>query len=320
MKRLLQMAILAMATMAAPAFAGGFDLPQVGYPENNAYSPDKAELGKRLFFDPRLSGSNIISCATCHNPALGWADGLPKGIGHNGTKLGRNVPTVINTAFYSTQFWDGRAPSLEEQAKGPIASEAEMHQNPDELVAELKAIPGYVRHFERVFGDEGITYDTIARAIATYEREIVSADSRFDRFQHGERAALDESARRGWELFKGKARCTSCHNGPNFSDNRFHNIGVDDGDEGRFAVTGKKRDKFAFKTPTLRDVTRTAPYLHNGQEATLMDVMKFYNRGGDKKPNALQELHLTDAEMADLVSFMYALESPFRAVTIPDLP
>jgi cytochrome c peroxidase len=321
MKRTLQAGVMVLAVaLCGPAWAAGFDLPPVAYPADNAYTPQKAELGKLLFFDPRLSGSNAISCATCHNPALGWADGMARGIGHMGSKLGRNSPSVINTAFYTTQFWDGRAPSLEEQAKGPIQSDVEMHQDAAELVAELKAIPGYARRFEQVFPGEGVTPDNVAKAIATYEREIVSGNSRFDRFQHGESAALDEASRRGWELFKGKARCTSCHNGPNFSDNRFHNLGVDDGDKGRAAVTGKARDEGAFKTPTLRDVTRTAPYMHNGQEATLMDVMRYYNKGGARQPNALQALGLSDADLADLVAFMYALESPFRAVTLPDLP
>ncbi|MBI5136496.1 MAG: cytochrome-c peroxidase [Nitrospirae bacterium] len=321
MKRTLQAgAWVLVAALSGPAWAGGFDLPQVAYPADNAYTPDKAELGKLLFFDPRLSGSNVISCATCHNPALGWADGMAKGLGHMGAQLGRNTPTVINTAFYAEQFWDGRAPSLEAQAKGPIQSEAEMHQGAAALVAELKAIPGYARRFEQVFPGEGVTFDNVARAIAVYEREIVSGNSRFDRFQHGETAALDEASRRGWELFKGKARCASCHNGPNFSDNRFHNLGVDDGDKGRGAVTGKAREDGAFKTPTLRDVTRTAPYLHNGQEATLMGVMRYYNQGGARQPNELQPLGLTDADMADLVALMYALESPFRVVTLPELP
>ncbi len=318
MKKILLASLLG-AVMSTTALAGGFDLPPVTYPADNPYSAAKSELGKKLFFDPRLSGSNIMSCATCHNPSLGWGDGLPLGKGHNMGQLGRNVPTVINSAYNKTQFWDGRAPSLEEQAKGPILSEGEMHQDKAELMEELAAIPDYVRSFERVFPGEGLTWDNIAKAIATYERQIVSADSDFDRFNAGDTTAMSESAQRGWALYKGKARCLSCHFGPNFTDDRFHNLGVADDDKGRIAVTGKKRDQAKFKTPTLRSVALTAPYLHNGQEATLLDVVKFYNRGGDRK-GELSPLKLNDGEMADLVAFMEALTGDDIVVTYPLLP
>ena len=295
--------------------------PTVTYPKDNPYSPAKADLGKKLFFDPRLSGSNIMSCATCHNPALGWADGLKLGKGHNMAELGRHTPTVINSAFSPTQFWDGRAATLEEQAKGPIASAAEMNQNPEALIAELQAIPGYVAAFERAFPGKGISMDTIAMAIATYEREVISAYAPFDAYMQGDDPlAISASAKRGWDLFRGKAQCISCHSGPNFSDGRFHDIGVDDGDEGRIAVTGKDRDRFKFKTPTVRDVTRTAPYLHNGQEATLMDVMRYYNRGGDRSGNELKALNLTEAEMHDVVAFMKSLTGQPVVVVLPELP
>ncbi|MFQ5509058.1 MAG: cytochrome-c peroxidase [Leptospirillia bacterium] len=322
MKNVICTGLLVMGVaLSSSAWAAGFDLPPVSYPADNAYSPAKAELGKKLFFDPRLSGSNIMSCATCHNPAMGWADGQPVGIGHEMRKLGRNSPTIINSAYNKTQFWDGRAANLEEQAKGPIFSSAEMHEQDEaELMRELKAVPYYVREFERVFPGEGISVDTVAKAIATYEREIVSSDSAFDRFQHGDATAMSESAQRGWDIFKGRGRCLSCHSGPNFTDDRFHDIGVDDGDEGRIAVTGKKRDRFKFKTPTLRDVTRTAPYMHNGQDATLMDVMRFYNRGGDRAGSELSPLGLSETEMADVVAFMQALTGPDIVVTLPQLP
>lgn len=319
MKRLITAVVMGIGMLSTSVFAAGFDMPTVTYPENNAYSPAKAELGKMLFFDPRLSGSNIMSCATCHNPSLGWADGLPLGKGHNMGLLGRNVPTVINSAYNKTQFWDGRSATLEDQAKGPILSLGEMHQDEAELMDELNAIPGYVRAFSRVF-DDGISFDNVAKAIAVYERQIVSNDSAFDRFQHGETSAMSAAAQRGWDLYRGKALCSSCHNGPNFTDNRFHDIGVNDGDEGRIAVTGKKRDRFKFKTPTLRDVSRTAPYLHNGQEATLTEVMAFYNRGGDRAGNELKALGLSDGEMADVVAFMRALDGAPIVVTMPQLP
>ncbi len=323
MKRVLFLAVAVVAIalpFAATAQAAGFDLPQVTYPKDNPYSPGKVELGKKLFFDPRLSGSNIMSCATCHNPGLGWADGMALAKGHNMMQLGRHTPTIINSAHAASQFWDGRAATLEEQAKGPILAAGEMNQDEAELMAELASIPDYKREFERLFPKEGISLDTVVKAIATFEREVVSSSSGFDRYMHGDKNAISASAERGWNLYRGKGQCLKCHSGPNLSDGKFHDIGVDDGDEGRFAVTQKKRDKFRFKTPTVRDAARTAPYLHNGQEATLLDLVKFYDRGGDRKPNELAALNLTDAEMADLVEFMKALTGPPVLVTIPQLP
>ncbi|MDH4228174.1 MAG: hypothetical protein OEW11_00325 [Nitrospirota bacterium] len=316
------LAALAGLMMTAPAAlaADWTGMPMVAYPKDNAYSPAKAELGKKLFFEPRLSGSNIMSCATCHNPALGWADGLKLGKGHNMGQLGRHTPTVINSAFSSAQFWDGRAATLEDQAKGPIVSAGEMNQDATELVTELSAIPGYVAAFAQVFPGEAISLDTIAKAIATYEREVVSDNSAFDTFMRGDATAISDSARRGWDLFRGKAQCLSCHSGPNFSDGRFHDIGVNDGDPGRGKVSGKSGDQFKFKTPTVRDVTRTAPFLHNGQEATLLDVVKFYNRGGDRKGSEIKALGLSDADMADLVAFMKSLTGRPVLVTLPELP
>ena len=190
----------------------------------------------------------------------------------------------------------------------------------DQAVKTLKGIPGYVQAFDAVFPKEGITGDNIVKAIATYEREIVSNPAPFDAFQHGDKTAMSESAQRGWDLFRGKAQCISCHNGPTFSDGRYHDIGIDDGDEGRFAVTKKDRDRFKFKTPTLRDVALTAPYMHTGHDPDLMTVMKYYNKGGDRKGNELKPLGLKDQDLEDLVAFMHALTGAPIVTTLPQLP
>jgi len=313
-------ALLALA-LTGTAAAGPFDLGPVPYPADNAYTPAKAALGKQLYFDPRLSSDGSVSCASCHNPALGWSNALPFGVGVKGQQGGRNSPTVINSAYNKQQFWDGRAPSLEEQAKGPIANPIEMGNTLEKAIATLNGIPGYVRAFDAVFPGEGITADNLAKAIATYEREIVSNPAPFDAFQHGDTTAMSESAQRGWDLFRGKAQCISCHNGPTLSDGRYHDLGIDDGDEGRIAVTKKKSDKFKFKTPTLRDVALTAPYMHNAQDADLMAVMKYYNKGGDRKQgNELKPLGLNDQDLQDLVAFMHALTGDPIVVTFPQLP
>jgi cytochrome c peroxidase len=306
-------ALGAVLAVAAPALAGPFDLKPVPYPADNPYTPAKAELGKKLYFDPRLSSDGSVSCASCHNPALGWSNGLPFGVGVKGQLGGRNSPTVINSAYNPQQFWDGRAASLEEQAKGPVANPVEMGNTLENMVKTLKGVPGYVNAFDAVFPDEGIT---------TYEREIVSNPAPFDAFQHGDMTAMSASAQRGWDLFRGKAQCISCHNGPTLSDGRYHDLGIDDGDVGRFAVTKKERDRFKFKTPTLRDVALNPPYMHTGAEADLMAVMKYYNQGGDRKGkgNELKALNLNDQELQDLVAFMHALTGSPIQVVLPRLP
>ena len=191
-----------------PAFLGPHRPLRI--PKDNAMSDAKIELGRMLFYDPRLSGNGIISCATCHNPGLGWADGLAKGVGFNGTILGRSVPTVLNAAYYETQFWDGRAPSLEEQAKGPIQAAGEMNAKAEDVVRLVNSLPGYRTRFNKVFGGDA-TFDTIAKAIATFERIVVDKDSPFDRYARYDDKAISKAAIRGLELFTGKARCGTCH-------------------------------------------------------------------------------------------------------------
>jgi len=298
-------------------------VPEMTYPDDNPWSKEKEELGKMLYFDPRLSGSDWISCATCHHPGLGWSDGLPTPIGHDFNREGpRNSPTVINSGYFEAQFWDGRAPSLEEQARGPIQAKIEMNQDVDALLKELKAIPGYVQRFDTVF-DDGITFDNIVKAIATFERSVVSKNAPYDKYMNGDKSAMSESAVNGMKLFFGKAKCSICHNGPVFTDSKFHNIGVKGDDLGRYKVTNEDSDKGAFKTPGLRHVSRTAPYMHDGSEKTLKEVIEFYNRGGDVDENKspfITPLKLSDQEVNDLVEFMKALEGEPIEVAIPELP
>ena len=288
-------------------------------------TPERVELGKKLFFDPRLSGSNWISCATCHNPALGWSDGLKTAIGVNMAVLERSTPTILNTAYLRRQFWDGRAKTMEEQALGPIESKVEMDQNLDDLIKELKAVPAYVKLFKQAYPKDGVSKAAIAKAISSFERSIVSTDSDFDRWLKGQPDGMSKAAIRGFGVFKGKARCAICHSGFNFTDNGFHNIGLPSNhDEGRYKIKPVKIMKGAFKTPTLRDVALTAPYMHNGEFETLKEVIEHYNSGGKKNlgnldPN-MRPLKLSKKEKADLLEFMLALTGDSRPITVPELP
>ena len=296
-------------------------------PAHNIGNPARVALGKTLFFDPRLSGSNWISCASCHNPAMGWSDGLPTGVGHGMLALKRATPSLLNCGFNTTLMWDGRAPNLEEQALGPIAAAAEMNQDLPGLVRKLSAIEGYGPLFAAAYPGEGISEKTIGKAIAAYERTILSGDSPFDRWRRGNARAVDESVKRGFALFEGKANCVKCHEGFNFTDNGFHNIGLQprhgEADVGRFAQRPVKAVYGAFRTPTLRDVELTAPYMHDGTYNTLEEVVEHYDRGGDAvehlSPN-MKPLRLTAQEKADLVSFMKSLTGKQMVVTLPQLP
>ncbi len=297
----------------------------VPQPADNLMTPERVELGKFLFFDPRLSGSNFISCATCHNPALGWSDGQPTAIGHGMGQLARSTPTILNTSYQTFQMWDGRKRTLEEQALGPIEAGGEMAQPMAELIPELKTIPKYAVMFEAAYPGEGISKETLGKAIASFERTIVSTDSVFDRWLKGVNTAMNDSAKRGFEVFKGKANCVACHSGFNFTDNGFHNIGLPDSkDDGRYLIKKVAVMKGAFKTPTLRDVALTAPYMHNGQYKTLAEVVEHYNRGGDKNPGNLdpnmKPLNLSKDEKKDLVEFMKALTGDPMAFVVPQLP
>ena len=294
-------------------------------PKNNQITPERIALGKALFFDPRLSDTNQMSCATCHNPSLSWTDALPVAIGRKNQPMTRATPTILNTAYMRKLFWDGRAHSLEQQAVGPIKSAIEMNQSIEMLVTELKEIRGYIDLFEKAYPGEGITEVTIGKALATFERTIISAfKAPFDRWLAGDEKAMSQSAKNGFKLFDGKARCSVCHSGPNFTDGSFHNIGLNNGNDiGRYEFVKVEVLKGAFKTPTLRNVTRTAPYMHNGELESMEDVINHYVDGAKDKPNLSPEMKpvkLSSKEKADLIEFLNALSEEEVPVTVPILP
>jgi cytochrome c peroxidase len=303
--------------------SGGFsmELPlglQAGaayIPDTNPLSADKIALGKLLYFDPRLSKDKTLSCASCHNPFHGFADPAPTSKGVGGKLGGRNSPTVLNRLFSKEQFWDGRAADLEEQAHGPLINPVEMAMpSHNEVVKHVKAVPGYAPLFTKAFASKDITMPRIAQAIACYERTVVSGNSPFDRYAAGDKDAMSPTAVRGMELFNGKANCKVCHAGFNFSDESYHNLGVGmdkpKPDLGRFVISKAESEKGAFKTPTLRNIAQTSPYMHDGSEATLTEVVEFYNRGGVTNPYLSKEikpLGLNAGEIADVVAFLEAL-------------
>lgn len=308
----------------------------------------KVELGRALFFDKRLSEDGTVSCATCHDPASAFASGDAVARGVREQKGTRNAPTLLNSVFSKTYFWDGRAATLEEQAKQPLLNANEMGLKDEaSLIERISAVDEYRKTFRRVFPREEITIDTIAGAIAAFERSLVSRNAPFDRFISGDNRALSELQKQGWELFKGKAKCIDCHShsaaAPFFTDATFHNTGVrakeltfealyeraNDSkhvtsdlstlahdprfsDLGRFLVTKESKDLGAFKTPTLRDVELTGPYMHDGSIRTLLDVLRFYNQGGVNNPvldEKMTPLNLTEHEMNAIVEFLRALTS-----------
>ncbi len=301
-------------------------LPQTApAPKDNPTTPAKVELGKMLFFDPRLSGDNKMSCATCHIPEKAYGDGLARSPGAGGKPLPRNTPTCLNVGFFNRFFWDGRADSLEEQALGPIQSPAEMNQNLDELETELAAIPGYAAEFKKVFGARP-NRSGVAQALAAFQRTLVTAPSPFDRYLAGDKDALSEDAKRGLELFQGEAGCVRCHNGPLLSDGKFYRLGESFQDEGRASVTKKQEDRYRFRTPTLRNVAQTGPYMHNGSLKTLDDVVAFYYRGvpvsgRDGLPLDAEALTAQSfSEIGLIVEFLNSLTGKAPAVKPPKLP
>jgi cytochrome c peroxidase len=283
-------------------------------PKDSPLTEARVKLGRRLFFDPILSADATVACASCHQPDHGFSSGESKPVGIRGQKIARRAPTLLNRAYGSSFFWDGRASSLEEQALRPIEDPTEMGSSVADVVKRLKADKDYKIQFEAAF-DDGISAENLAKAIASFERVLLRGDSRVDRFRRkGEHDAVTAQERHGLWLYESKARCWRCHSGANFTDESFHNTGVSWGKEpadwGRFAVTKKDADKGKFKTPTLRGVLLTAPYMHNGTLKSLDDVVEFYNQGGGKNPNldaALEPLELSEEERRDLVAFLKAL-------------
>jgi cytochrome c peroxidase len=295
-------------------------------PDDNPMSDDKIALGRLLYFDRRLSKNSTIACASCHNPFHGFTDPARTSAGVD-QKLGtRNSPTVINRLFSADQFWDGRAKDLEAQSHGPLTNPVEMAMGSEGDVEErVRSVKGYAPLFKKAFGDDQVNLERLGKAIAAYERTVVSGDSPYDRYQAGDKDALSPAAVRGIALFNGKANCVKCHAGFNFTDENYNNIGVGmdkpTPDPGRAAVTKDDADRGKFKTPTLRNVAETAPYMHDGSEATLAEVIDFYDRGGIGNPNLSKEikpLKLTPGEKADLVALLESLTGVVRNATPPE--
>jgi cytochrome c peroxidase len=297
----------------------------VPHPADNATSPLRVELGRALFFDPRLSRSGITSCATCHNPSLEWGDGLALGVGAGMKQLKRRTPTILNVAWAELLFWDGRAETLEEQALGPIQSPDEMNMDLHDMVQAVGGIHGYRALFAEAYPGEGVTKETVAKALAVFERTVISPQAPFDRWVDGDESALSAAAKRGFQLFDGKANCSACHAGWRFTDDSFHDVGVRGDDLGRGALFEETPLlQHAFKTPTLRNVERRAPYMHNGSEASLALVIELYDRGGRVHRASLSEeirpLKLTQAERSDLLAFLTSLTSVSAPTPVPVLP
>ncbi|MFN0018008.1 MAG: cytochrome-c peroxidase [Pirellulaceae bacterium] len=303
-------------------------LKKVIWPEDNKHSSEKVALGKQLYFDKRLSRDDTISCASCHDPKKGWSNDDAFATGVRGQRGGRSSPTIINSAYQELQFWDGRAKGLEGQALGPIQNPIEMDMPLEDVVAKLNKIEGYKKQFQKVFGTD-VNSDGIAKAISAFERTVLSGGAPYDRFKAGDTKALSEAAQRGMKVFFGKGHCSACHVGPNFTDGAFHNIGVgmdqEKPDIGREEHSKQGGDRGSFKTPTLREIARTAPYMHNGTHKTLEEVVDYYDKGGFENDTLDEEifaLKLTAEEKADLIKFLKeGLASPkYPDVEPPRLP
>lgn len=296
----------------------GFRRPEtIPVPADGPYSERVAVLGERLFHDVRLSADDTRACASCHDPQKGWSDGLPRSMGNDGDPLARRAPPLWDLAWSGALFWDGRAKSLEDQALRPVQDPREMAQSLEALVAKLQAMPDYRRAFAAAFPEQpAIAPDTIARAIATFERTIRSGETPFDRFAAGDAGAMSEAARRGFALFTGAASCGVCHAGWQFTDHGFHDIGLPGDDLGRGAAVGDRTLDYAFKTPALRDVARRGHFMHDGRFSTLRQVIEHYRFGIVDRPSlspALKPVHLAEGEVDDLVAFLEALTPDRRA-------
>jgi cytochrome c peroxidase len=323
---------------ARPYFQEIGHLPAVPHPADNPPSAAKTELGKILFFDPRLSGSGQIACASCHDPQLGWGDGKRVAFGHDRQLGKRNAMTLLNTAYYQRLFWDGRASSLEDQAQRPVMDQLEMHENLDVMEKRVQQYQGYKPLFEKAFGDDSINLQRIFKAIASFERTVVSPPSRFDLFIDGKQEAMTDQEVLGLHLFRTKAGCINCHNGGLFADNRFHNDGqtlfaTANEDLGLYNVTKNPSDVGKFKTPSLREVVHTGPWMHHGNFPTLKDVLLFYNLGNPAplprsyKGNRdsllpvtspmLRKLELSNSEIDAILAFLGAISTTPRRLQPP---
>ena len=287
-------------------------------PKNNPITKEKIALGKKLFFDPILSRANNISCMSCHDPVKGWSDSDPVATGDQGRKGPRNSPSILNSAYQYIYFWDGRAKSLEEQSLGPIASHVEMNLEPKLAVEKLKKNAVYAEMFKKIFPKEGLSVETLAKALATFERSIVSGESRFDKWIAGDEKQLNDAEAKGFNVFLQKGNCNVCHGSFRFSDQSFNNIGIDNNDTGRAKVKKRALWKGAFKTPTLRNIANSAPYFHDGSVATLEEAVSICAKGGRDENATVSALlidkNLSEEEVKSIVVFLETLSEP-----VPDL-
>jgi len=324
---------------------------QTPVPPGNLQTPEKIELGKMLFFDRRLSGDGTMSCATCHIPELGFSDGQAISLNYPTTKNWRNSPTLINVAFSKFLFHDGRAETLEDQALFPMMSSFEMNQNLDFVEEEIRSVPEYLALFKKVFGSDDTTRERMAMAIAAFERTLISSNAPLDRYLNGDMEALSPEAKMGYEIFTGKGKCADCHHGVSLIDNRFYALNVPEHpafqsdqrvaatrrfvaklyhyedfrnlqeDPGRYLITKDKKDWRAFKTPTLRDISKTGPYMHNGVFESLAEVIDFFDQGGGPGNIVLKPLNLNGAEKRALMVFMSeALTGDDIHIVYPHIP
>ena len=351
MKELLVIMIMSLCLpvcgFSAPLLQPGNTAPDA----HNLQTPAKIELGKKLFFDRRLSGDGTMSCATCHDPKQGFSDGLEISLNYPTTRNWRNSPTLMNVAFQEHLFHDGRSASLEEQALFPMMSAFEMNQNLDFMEEEVRSVPEYVAEFKEVFGDPDVTRERIAMAIAAFERTLISRDSPLDRFLAGDEKALSPEALQGYAIFTGKGKCSDCHLGAKLADDKFHALQVQENpehlkdpriaatrrfvakvsgfqeyrtlaeDPGRYLVTKDQKDWKAFRTPSLREISGTAPYMHNGIYASLDEVIEFFDAGGGKNNTVLKPLQLTAVEKSRLKVFLEeGLTGEKATFTYPKIP
>jgi Cytochrome c peroxidase len=317
-------------------------LPDISFPADNQYSVEKELLGKTLFFDPRLSKSNQIACASCHDPELGWCDNRTFSFGHDRQLGSRNAMSIFNVAYAKSLFWDGRAGSLEEQSEMPIQDQKEMGEHMDVAAGKIANIKGYQMLFEKAFGDKAVTKERISKAIATFERGVRSTASKFDQFIDGKSDVYTDDELMGLHLFRTKAQCINCHNSGYFSNNKFENIGTallgEKGeDPGRYLFTKNTDDAGKFRVPGLREVSRTGPYFHNGSMATLDEVIRFYSKGNpeysqkrstvyegillkSEKSGMVRMLELSEQEIYQLEAFLKTLSAPQKRISLPELP
>lgn len=311
---------------------------EIPAPDDNRMTPERVELGKKLFFDPRLSATNQVTCASCHFPERGWTDGLPTAVRFMGGRMDRATPSIVNLAYNSIYMWDGRQPSMEAQATGGQGLGADINGGAKDFgitndavhIERLSKVTEYVAYFNKAYPGEGLNKKTVGKALASFQRSVVSRTSPFDQWVRGDSTAMSPAQINGFRLFldPAKGNCVACHSGPNFTDNGFHNVGLksfgaETPDPGRYKIKALALMKGAFKTPTLRDVALTAPYFHDGSALLLRDVVAHYVRGGDVKTNLspnLKPLTLSNEEQRDLVDFMQALTSPQEPFEYPRLP